>query len=252
MTKITTTIWDLPFPKGKQEDVLEQIIKFTRNPRTFRHVVSLNPEILVQAAGDYEYLSILESADLRLVDGVGLKCASTLLGFELAERYTGVDLMSDLLEWAHQSGVKVMLIGGKSQVAEELAKRQNKLGSSSLFYGTSGITDISSPDPQEEHQLFSIVADLMPHIVFLAYGSPAQEKWVWEHRARFSRSVCIGVGGAFDFLTGKVARAPKLIRLAGLEWLYRLLRQPWRWQRQTRLLVFIWMVLQRLVKKNLS
>jgi N-acetylglucosaminyldiphosphoundecaprenol N-acetyl-beta-D-mannosaminyltransferase len=251
MSKKTADIWGLSFPKGRKSDILEQIIKFTREPRSFKHVVSLNPEILVQASGDSQYLSILEKADLRLVDGVGLKLASWLLGIQLAERYTGVDLMSDLLEWAHHSGVKVMLIGGKSEVAEAIAHRQKKLGSSSLFYGTSGITDISRPDPEEERRLFSIVADLMPHIVFLAYGSPSQEKWIWQHRAHFSKSVCIGVGGAFDFLSGKVSRAPHWVRIAGLEWIYRLLQQPWRWQRQTRLVLFASMVLKRLFQKHL-
>ncbi|KXK08754.1 MAG: putative N-acetylmannosaminyltransferase [Microgenomates bacterium OLB22] len=249
MTEKKGDVWSLDFPKEKKADILEQIIKFTHEPRVFRHVVSLNPEILVQAASDDDYRTVLKRADVRLVDGVGLKLASWLLDMGIGDRYTGVDLMSDLLIWAKHSGVKVMLIGGKSQVAERLANRQKSRESSATFFGTSGISDISNPDPIEEEQIFSIVADMVPHIVFIAYGSPAQEKWIWLHRAQFSKSVCIGVGGAFDFLSGEVSRAPKWARSAGLEWLYRLLRQPWRWQRQTRLIIFAAMVLKRLIRR---
>ncbi|MGB3020405.1 MAG: WecB/TagA/CpsF family glycosyltransferase, partial [Microgenomates group bacterium] len=83
------------------------------------------------------------------------------------------------------------------------------------------------------------------HLIFVAFGSPYQEKWIYENRASLQGITCIGVGGAFDFLSGRVARAPKLIQSIGLEWLYRLMRQPWRWRRQLQLPVFIYLVLKQ-------
>jgi N-acetylglucosaminyldiphosphoundecaprenol N-acetyl-beta-D-mannosaminyltransferase len=88
------------------------------------------------------------------------------------------------------------------------------------------------------------VAATKPNLIFAAFGSPFQEKWFYQNRARLQGICCVGVGGAFDFLSGNIQRAPIWIRKIGLEWLYRLIREPWRWRRQLRLLVFLKEVLK--------
>ncbi len=80
--------------------------------------------------------------------------------------------------------------------------------------------------------------------MFVAFGSPEQEKWIYQNRASLQGVTCIGVGGAFDFIGGRVGRAPRLIQKIGLEWLFRLVKQPWRWKRQLRLVEFVWLVLK--------
>jgi len=89
-----------------------------------------------------------------------------------------------------------------------------------------------------------------PHLVFVAFGSPYQELWIARHSNQFGKSVVMGVGGAFDYLSGHVYRAPEFIRKIGLEWFFRLLSQPWRWKRQLSLLKFIKLVLQEKWKKK--
>jgi len=79
-------------------------------------------------------------------------------------------------------------------------------------------------------------------LIFVAFGSPAQELWLYKHRGKFKGIVCMGVGQGFDVLSGQVKRAPLLLRKIGLEWLYRLITQPWRWRRQLRLVKFLWLV----------
>ncbi len=137
-----------------------------------------------------------------------------------------------------------MLIGGKGNVAERLADCYRGDKPASFLQGFAGISDIASPNPQQERELLSIVADVKPHIIFFAFGSPYQEKWIHAHRAQLKGIVCAGVGGAFDFLAGDVRRAPRFIRFLGLEWLFRLVRQPWRWQRQLRLISYILYILR--------
>ena len=110
---------------------------------------------------------------------------------------------------------------------------------------------IKNPKKEEEEAIFSIVRTARPNIVIVAFGSPEQELWLDRHNNKFSGIVCIGVGGAFDYFSGNIVHAPSIIRRFGLEWLFRLLIQPWRWRRQLRLIKFIWLVIkQKFGKRN--
>lgn len=104
-------------------------------------------------------------------------------------------------------------------------------------------------DPQNYAKLNGVVSRMVPHssapsidILFVAFGAPKQEEWIHEHLSHIPFRIAMGVGGSFDFITGEVSRAPWVIRLIGLEWLYRLVKEPWRWKRQLSLLIFISLV----------
>jgi len=222
---------------------LEKIKKYISKRTNFCHVVSLNPEILVIAKENYEFKKIIETAQIQIIDGIGVVLASRLLGINIGERYPGVDLVDDLLNLSSKMRLRVLFIGAKLNLAIKLAECYQKKFSHAKFFGLEGILDIKNPKKQEEEKIFSIISDFKPHLVLVAFGSPHQELWIARHKKEFVNCVVMGVGGAFDFLGGVVPRAPVFLRKVGLEWFFRLLVQPWRWRRQLRLIKFIWFLI---------
>jgi N-acetylglucosaminyldiphosphoundecaprenol N-acetyl-beta-D-mannosaminyltransferase len=239
-------------PTASQEDTLEKTIKFIKNPHGNFFVMSLNPEIFVEMEKNYEFKEVVREAQLKLVDGTGVVLAARLQGIPVGDRFTGVDFMDRLICHSALESLSVMLIGGKEKVAETLVDCYQKEYPNLDIFGLQGIKHIQNPSRNEEDKIFSIVADRKPHIIFLAFGSPAQELWLMKHKNKLQGIVCAGVGGAFDFLAGKVPRAPGFVRKIGLEWMYRLIQEPWRWRRQLRLFTFIRLVAQDALQKDKS
>ncbi len=224
--------------------ILEKIIKYIRQPAGFFHIVSLNPENLVVAQQNKEFKQVLVSAQIRINDGVGVVVASRLHGIE-AKRVTGVGLMEELIKLVGRMRLRVLLIGSRPNLALELAECYQRQYPEAKFFGTIGIKNIRNPAKNEEKKLWTIVGDSKPNLIFVAFGSPEQELWIERHSKEFTGMVVMGVGGAFDFLSGQVNRAPVFFQKIGLEWLYRLGCQPWRWRRQTRLIKFMWFVIKQ-------
>lgn len=227
-----------------QNNILEKIKKYIEKPSGFFHIVSINPENIITARQNSDFKKVIETAQIQIMDGSGILWASKVLGGPALTRLTGVDLMETLMKMAGKERRPTMLIGGFPKIAYELAECYSQDYPQSKFLGVTGIKDIKNPQKKEEDELFSIVRTYMPQIVFVSFGSPDQELWIEKHKKHFEGAVCMGVGGAFDFLTGRVGRAPKFVRSVGLEWLYRLLSQPWRWRRQIQLIKFIGLILK--------
>jgi N-acetylglucosaminyldiphosphoundecaprenol N-acetyl-beta-D-mannosaminyltransferase len=231
-----------------QNEILEKIKKCSSDFEEFWHIVSLNPEILVAAKHDKEFAEVLNRATMRIADGVGLKYAVSILKKQQFERVAGVDLMAKLIPHATDLGLPVVLIGGDTDVAEDLSECYQKQYPKAKFIGLQGVKNIKNPLKMEEEEVFTKVYDIVavrrPCLVFVSFGSPQQEKWIWSHQEQFKGCIVMGVGGAFDFLSGRVRRAPVWIRNIGLEWLFRLIIQPWRWKRQVRLIEFLFLILQ--------
>lgn len=224
-------------------NILEKIKKYIEHPTGFLHIVSVNPENIIEARQNAEFKKVIETAQIQIMDGTGILWAGRITGKHPIERLTGVDLMEMLVKMAGEKRVRTMLIGGSPKIANKLAECYSQRYPQSKFLGVYGIKNIKNPEKHEEEELFSIVAGYMPQLVFVSFGSPAQELWIEKHKDQFKGAVCMGVGGAFDFLSGRVGRAPQFIRRAGMEWLYRLIVQPWRWRRQLRLIKFIGLIL---------
>ncbi|GIW64753.1 MAG: N-acetylmannosaminyltransferase [Patescibacteria group bacterium] len=230
--------------KQSKKDILEKIKKYIEKPQSFFHIVSLNPENLVIAQENQNFKKVIETAQIKIIDGVGVVIASRILNIGIGERFSGVDLMKELLDLAGKRRLRVLFIGGKPKLAEKLADCYSKKYPKAKFLGVEGIKDIKNPLKKEEKEIFSIVTDLKPHFVFVAFGSPFQELWIERHKKNFDGCLVMGVGGAFDFLGGVVPRAPVFIQKIGLEWLFRLIVQPWRWRRQLRLIRFLYLVIK--------
>ncbi|MCC7208944.1 MAG: WecB/TagA/CpsF family glycosyltransferase [Anaerolineae bacterium] len=206
-----------------------------------RMIGTANPELVMIAQQDVLFFTILRRADLVTADGVGLLWAARRLGRPLPERVTGSDGLGILCERAARDGWRVYLLGAAPGVAERaavvLAARYPGLQVAGTYSG--------SPSADEEDDLVARVNAARPDILFLAYGSPAQEKWIARNLPRLDVAVALGVGGAFDFAAGVAQRAPVWMRKMGVEWLHRLISQPWRWRRMLRLPRFVLAVLRR-------
>lgn len=236
-----------PFSK---KEVLEQIKKCISTRKEFCQIISLNPENIVAAREDREFKEAVRTAQIHIVDGVGVALAAKFLGIKAGERIAGVDLMDELIRLAYEDSLSVVLIGGKGNLAEELAECYRQRYHQIQIKGFEAIKNIKNPSKEEEEAIFSIVTAMKPSFVFAAFGSPAQEKWFYRNRVSLQGVVCMGVGGAFNYLSGRVSRPSRIVRALGLEWLYRLVTQPWRWKRQLRLVKFMYLVLkQRLVSR---
>lgn len=195
--------------------------------RTPHHVVTVNPEFIMMARRNSAFRTVLCQADLSLPDGIGVVWACRLMGYPLSERVTGVDTLTALAGVCAGRGFRPFLLGAGPGVAEKAGEVLRRAHPGLEIAGTYA----GSPSPAEEDHIVSLVRAARPDLLFVAYGAPQQDLWIARNLARSEVPVAMGVGGAFDFLAGVTPRAPKWMQDAGLEWLYRLLRQPWRWRR---------------------
>jgi N-acetylglucosaminyldiphosphoundecaprenol N-acetyl-beta-D-mannosaminyltransferase len=188
------------------------------------YIVTPNPEFIVAAQTDSEFKKILNQADMAIPDGVGLK-----LGGDIENTISGVDFMEGLIKMAAEKGFVTGFLGGRDRVAEKCAEcLQKKHPKLKVAFATGNIDDKILP------------TDLL----FVALGHVKQEKWIANNLDKIPVKVAMGVGGAFDYLSGNIPRAPVWMRNLGMEWLFRLLVQPWRIKRQLALFKYLWLLLK--------
>jgi N-acetylglucosaminyldiphosphoundecaprenol N-acetyl-beta-D-mannosaminyltransferase len=202
-------------------------------------VATVNPEFVMRAGSDREFARVLESADLCLADGSGVVWAARRQGCTMRQPVTGVDLIPPLAALCARRHFRLFLLGAAPGVATELASR--------LRAGQPGLevtAHSGSPDSASDAETLALIQSHKPHVLLVAYGAPKQEMWIDRMSDRLGVPVAIGVGGSFDYLTGRVPRAPAWMRRAGLEWLFRLVRQPWRLRRMAVLPVYALRVLR--------
>ena len=247
---MSNKLFGISLPQQSKKDILDKIIKYTLSQNSFVHIVSLNPENIVIAQHDKLFKEIVNKAQIKIIDGVGVVIAAQMLNINVGTRIPGVDLVEDLIKQSSVGRLRVVLIGGKDKLAESLADCYSHKYPHTTYIGLKGIENIKNPKKSEEDGIFSIITDIKPHLLFVSFGSPYQEKWIWNNRKRLKGIVCMGVGGSFDYLSGVIKRPPVVLRKVGLEWFYRLIIQPWRWRRQLRLIKFTWLVLKQ--KYNLN
>lgn len=203
-------------------------------------IATNNTEFVMAAQRDEGFRQVLNSADLSIPDGVGLILGLRLFGVRVREHVRGTDTVERLMARAAAKGYTVFLLGAAEGVAEAAA---NKLRERYPELKVAG-TYAGSSDPRFDDATVEIVRGAgRVDILLVAFGAPAQERWIARNLDRLNVSVAIGVGGVFDFISGRVQRAPAWVRRIELEWLYRLGRQPWRWRRQLALPRFVLCVL---------
>ncbi len=184
-------------------------------------ITPVNPEFIMAARRDRELRDISNRSDLTVADGVGLKIAGRLLRHDVGQRITGVDLAWELAKIAAERRLSIFFLGAAEGVAARAAERV------SAAYPDLRIAGTYSGSPSEEgivERVNSSGAD----ILLVAFGVPKQEKFIHGNRDKLRVRVAMCVGGTFDFIAGIIPRAPRWMREAGLEWLFRLIKQPQR------------------------
>ncbi len=204
-----------------------------------RQICTVNPEFIVDARRDPDFAAVLARADLCVPDGAGVLWAARRIGRPLRERVTGSDGIYRICERAAARGWRVYLLGAVPGVAERAAAVLCSLYPGLVVAGCYA----GSPGDAEWPAIRTRLDAAAPDILFVAYGHPRQDFWIARHRAELPAAVAIGVGGAFDFVAGVAQRAPLWMQRRNLEWLHRLVTQPWRWRRMLKLPVFVGMVL---------
>lgn len=221
-----------------QKKALEDIISMTKSHKNGYYVVTVNSEFVMLARKNRRFLDILNKADLAVADGVGVVAAKLIFGGKAQKRITGVDLVEKLCQKSGEFAIRIGLLGGFKGVAEMVAKRQ-KAVHQKLIVAYAGSGDPSIGYDLRLKQQLDAVGRI--DILFVAYGMGRQEFWIWRNRRRLNVGVFIGVGGAFDYLSMVKKRAPLLWQKWGVEWLWRLMAEPWRFWRM-RALPFFWVL----------
>jgi N-acetylglucosaminyldiphosphoundecaprenol N-acetyl-beta-D-mannosaminyltransferase len=211
--------------------------------RTF--VITANPEFVMLCRSDPEVRAIARRADLVIPDGTGAVLAARLLGDPLPGRAPGRLLVDRIAALATERGLSLFLLGAGPGIAERAAgvlrERHPALRIAGTYAGAA----------EDDDDVVPRVRAAAPDVVLVAFGMPKQERWIARNLDRLpSVRVAIGVGGSFDYLAGAAAPPPGIVHAIGLEWLWRLLREPSRWRRQRVLPLFALLVLLARVRRG--
>jgi N-acetylglucosaminyldiphosphoundecaprenol N-acetyl-beta-D-mannosaminyltransferase len=228
----------VPVSPLSEQDVLTSIVTAVRS-RTQIGILAVNPEKVIRAQTDRALRECLESAQILIPDGIGVVLALRWLGLARVRRVAGADLMVAICELAEREGYPVFLLGASEETSERaLLQLQRRYPKLKIAGRANGYADL-----RDEQAACERIRASGAKILFVALGSPSQERWIARNATKLPVNVIQGVGGTLDVLAGSVRRAPKLWRSVGLEWLYRLLAQPSRIKRQSALPLFAWRVL---------
>ncbi|MGQ0644518.1 MAG: WecB/TagA/CpsF family glycosyltransferase [Elusimicrobiota bacterium] len=208
-------------------------------PRRPRQIITANALMILAAETHAGLRDAFRRADLVLPDSVGVCLAARLSGRPLPETVPGVDFLESLCRRAAGSGLRVFLLGAAPGVSEAAAGNLRVRHPGLRIAGTRH----GYFSPEEENDVFGQISAAAPDFVFVALDVPRQDAWICENLSRFGSAVVMGVGGSFDVLSGRLARAPRWMRAAKLEWLFRVLQEPSRAARMARLPAFLWKAL---------
>ena len=227
-------ILKVPIDDVSNVEAMERLKIFLEEPN-LKKVYTPNPEIVMLAQDDTELLRIIQEADLVLADGIGLLIASKIKGLGLKERVTGIDTMEQLLIYSAEKGKSIYLLGGKPGVAEIACKNieEKYKGIKIAGFHHGYFQD------KDEKEIIDNINRSKPDILFIALGAPKQEKWIDKYKNILECRLVMGVGGGVDIYAGTAKRAPLIFRKLGLEWFYRLIKEPWRIKRMMNLPKFL-------------
>lgn len=218
------------------EDLKKNIEKdIENNKKSF--IVAINPEKILKARKDEKLKKLLNNATYEIPDGIGVIYASKLKKGNIKTRITGIDSMEMLCKLSEEKKYKIFMYGAKE---ETIKKAKENL---EIKFPNIQIVGTINGYEKDNDKIISSINKSNADIVFVALGSPKQEYWITDNMDKVSAKIFQGVGGSFDVFSGNIKRAPKWMQKIGLEWLYRLLKEPRRIFRQLKLVKFLWLAL---------
>ena len=245
-------VLDVRVDRVSQLQVLHKIDQLITSRRTSgntlpcQQIVTVNTEFVMAAQKNSEFRQTINTATLAVADGIGVVWATHFVGFPTPERITGTDTLVALAKRCAEKGYRIYLLGAAPGIAEQAGVCLQALAPGLQIAGSYA----GSPAPAEEEAIIERIHAANADILCVAYGAPAQDLWIYHKLSRLPAAIAMGVGGAYDFLSGRQRRAPQVMQRMGLEWLYRLYREPWRWKRMLALPHFLIQVLLRGRKKR--
>lgn len=211
-------------------ETIDTIERWIREVKS-RYVCACPVSTIIKCQHDKDFLEIVNSAGLATPDGMPLVWLSKLKGNRNAERVYGPDLMLAFCKLAQSRGYSNFFYGGKESVPEKLAMNLQQKFPRLKISGTFSPPFRELTD-QEDNQIVEMINRAKPDVVWVGIGSPKQERWMAQHLDKINAAVMIGVGAAFDFISGTKKQAPKWMQKSGLEWMFRLITEPKRlWKR---------------------
>jgi N-acetylglucosaminyldiphosphoundecaprenol N-acetyl-beta-D-mannosaminyltransferase len=223
------SLFHVPLDSVTITDVLRRIDETRTHPFW---IVTANPEILLEARRRTAYRDALQRANLRIVDGIGIVLAAFLQGKRVV-RVTGVELAEAFVQRAWSRHERVCLLGGGNGVAEHAAQKLRNAYTGLRVHAFHGgtVSHAGVGDDTNDEALHQIILTA-PHVLLVAFGHPKQEAWIAAHVHELPpHCIVMGVGGTLDYWSDRIPRAPQWMRRIGLEWLYRLIKEPRRWKR---------------------
>ena len=278
----TVSLFKIPVARITESEAVERIISFAKvgklefkvgvgersnstlppSPRLWRSsqlktptptkktafVATLNVDFVCNAVsgwpfgGNDELWGYLKNADLVTADGMPIVALSRLLRRGLPERVTGADMVPAICRRCADEGLSVYVLGGDKDAVEDAFE---KLGVKNCGMKVVGIDPAFVKLDENQPEIIERINAAKPDILFVALGNPKQELWMGRNKAKLDVGAMIGIGGTFNFIAGKVKRAPKWVQKSGLEWIYRIVQEPGRlWRRYAYGLVkFSWLSL---------
>ena len=254
----TASIFRIPVAKVTEAEAVERIVALAKqqaydNKRAVfvkkaAFVATLNVDFVCNAVsgwpfgGNDELWGYLKSADLVTADGMPIVLLSKLLRNPLPERVTGADMVPAICRRFAEEGLSVYVLGGARDVLDEAFAKLPPVK-------VAGLDPAFVKLDEEQPEIVERINAAKPDLLFVALGNPKQELWMGRNAARLDVPVMIGVGGTFNFITGRVKRAPRWVQRSGLEWIYRIGQEPGRlWRRYAYGLVkFSWLSLRALL-----
>jgi len=227
-------IFGVRFDNVNLEEANKKFITLLEDER-LRTIYTPNTEIIMMAQEDADFKSVLLEGDLIIPDGIGVVIASKIHHLGLTDRVPGVELMGSILEYCNRARKSIYLFGGKPGVADLAAANIHEAYPNLIISGTHD----GYYDANEELKILDDINEKKPDVLFVALGAPKQEKWIHMYKRTINAKVAMGVGGSMDVWAGTVKRAPVFFQKTGLEWFYRLLKQPSRIGRMMSLPKFL-------------
>ena len=252
MNADTVNLFAIPVARVDSVQALEAIVEMAKtNTGRPRFVATLNVDFVSNAIGvwpfkgDDELWGYLKRADFVTADGMPIVLLSRLLRSPLPERVTGADLVPAIFRRFAEEGLSIYVLGASQPALDEAIAKLPKARIAGL--------DTSSIDLDgDQTEIIGRINAARPDLLFVALGNPKQELWMGRNAERLKVPVMMGVGGTFNFISGRVKRAPRWMQRCGLEWIYRIIQEPGRlWRRYAYGLVkFAWLSLRAMVGRG--